>query len=73
MGKSALLLYGPWGIPKTDLTPKNSNPQPFDTSKSYLLMREVQPLTTPISEVSEKYDLKIAINHMMGAVWICSW
>ncbi|KAK8880611.1 hypothetical protein M9Y10_003293 [Tritrichomonas musculus] len=67
--ESALLLYGPWGIPQTDLTPKISAPQPFDISTAYLLMRDVQPSTVTISEVSEKFDLKIALNHMMGAVF----
>lgn len=65
--KAAHLLFGPWGIPKTDFEPK-INP-PFEFKNPKLLLNDLQPSNMTISEVADKYDMDIAIDHMMGAIF----
>ncbi|KAK8889892.1 hypothetical protein M9Y10_034646 [Tritrichomonas musculus] len=67
--EAALLLYGPWGIPQVDFEPRVTPAFPFDTSKAYILLKGLQPSNETFSEVSEKYDISIAIDHMMGAIF----
>lgn len=66
--KAAILLFGPWGIPEPDLKPHITPPASFDKQDS-LLLKNLQPSNMTIAEVSEKYDLKIAVDHMMGAIF----
>lgn len=66
---SAIMLYGPWGIPQTDYEAKISQPQPFDIKQSLILMNDIQPTKETFSDVSEMYDINIAMDRMMGAVF----
>lgn len=66
---SAIMVYGPWGIPKTDYEAKISPQQPFDVNQSLILMNDVQTSNETFSDVSEKYDVDIALDRMMGAVF----
>lgn len=63
---SALLVFGPWGIPTVDLNPVISPPVAFHQTP---LLSNLPLTDSTFSEVSTKYDLKIAINHMMGSVF----
>ena len=65
--QSALLVFGPWGIPDTDLKPKITPPFPLKNFK--YLLDDLKPSDMTISEVSEKYDLNIAIDRMMGSIF----
>lgn len=63
---SALLVFGPWGIPTVDLNPVISPPVAFHQTP---LLSNLPLADSTFSEISTKYDLKIAINHMMGSVF----
>lgn len=65
--QAALLILGPWGIPETDFKPKIT---PAHESKPYsYLLNELKPSEMSIEEVSTKYDMNIAVDHMMGSIF----
>ena len=66
--KSAILVFGPWGIPEVDLKPIITEPVEFPTPES-LLLSNLEPSEMTFSEASTKYDMKIAIDHMMGSIF----
>lgn len=67
--ESALLLYGPWGIPETDKNAKITSPHLFDASKSLVLLNDVPSSKETFSDVSDKFDVSVALDRMMGAVF----